>query len=349
MIESAFDDSRSDVLVLESFEKKMPSQKMSAAFRYAIVSYSKLSVISARKTKEKIDKFLTWLGKRVGLVIVDEVHQVKCRTGASTGEGSARNEEEKMTEDTPQEQVETVTRSKLSRRREVTQMLIQRARHYEEGCKVLALSGTPVVNNLEEAKSLLEMVSGKTQDDLKCTPNVDNCMAMHQRLMQCGLRFVGDPVGKPKMVRTDCSAAFDGLKGAQMLDLEKALTQARLPKIVEAVKAAKRETEEVHGGGIVLLYTHFVGNGIKEMLRDALDREGLKVAFFTGSESRDVRADLLSRFKSRQTVSHIDVVIGTSAVATGVDSLQNVCSHLVINGLPWTHSAYRQLGGTIAA
>jgi hypothetical protein len=44
---------------------------------------------------------------------------------------------------------------------------------------------------------------------------------------------------------------------------------------------------------------------------------------------------------------NIDVLIGSSAVATGVDGLQQVCNRLIINVLPWTHAEFEQLIGRI--
>ena len=43
----------------------------------------------------------------------------------------------------------------------------------------------------------------------------------------------------------------------------------------------------------------------------------------------------------------VDVLIGSSAIGTGVDGLQAVCQRLVVNVLPWTHAEFEQLKGRI--
>ena len=67
-------------------------------------------------------------------------------------------------------------------------------------------------------------------------------------------------------------------------------------------------------------------------MSEALQEKRLKVAFFTGKEPQTYREELLKKLE-RGDVDGVDVLVGTSAVATGVDGLQNVCSHLVFNGM----------------
>jgi hypothetical protein len=43
----------------------------------------------------------------------------------------------------------------------------------------------------------------------------------------------------------------------------------------------------------------------------------------------------------------VDVLIGTSAIGTGVDGLQQVCNRLIVNVLPWTRAEFDQLRGRI--
>ena len=41
------------------------------------------------------------------------------------------------------------------------------------------------------------------------------------------------------------------------------------------------------------------------------------------------------------------MLIGTSAIGTGVDGLQQVCNRLIVNVLPWTRAEFDQLRGRI--
>ena len=74
------------------------------------------------------------------------------------------------------------------------------------------------------------------------------------------------------------------------------------------------------------------------MLYDAISARGYRVGFFTGEMK-----DGLNAFRD----GRLDVLIGSSAVGTGVDGLQQVCSQLIINVLPWTNAEYEQLIGRI--
>ena len=51
----------------------------------------------------------------------------------------------------------------------------------------------------------------------------------------------------------------------------------------------------------------------------------------------------LQEFKSGKA----DVLIGSSALSTGVDGLQYICNRLIVLTLPWTSAGYEQLLGRI--
>jgi Helicase conserved C-terminal domain len=74
------------------------------------------------------------------------------------------------------------------------------------------------------------------------------------------------------------------------------------------------------------------------MIRDRLIRKGFRVAAFNGEEKSG-----LEPFKKRE----VDVLIGSSALGTGVDGLQYVCNRLIVAGLPWTSAGYEQLLGRV--
>jgi hypothetical protein len=51
------------------------------------------------------------------------------------------------------------------------------------------MSATPVINNLYEAKALLEMTRGEKFDELKTFSTIANAFAMHENLMLYGIRY----------------------------------------------------------------------------------------------------------------------------------------------------------------
>ena len=73
-------------------------------------------------------------------------------------------------------------------------------------------------------------------------------------------------------------------------------------------------------------YTHYV-QGIDRLLRDALVEDGWKIGFYTGEDNSGLVGFL---------EGDVDILIGSSAIGTGVDGLQRVCNRLIVNVLPWT-------------
>jgi hypothetical protein len=51
------------------------------------------------------------------------------------------------------------------------------------------MSTTPVINNLYEAKALLEITKGKRFDELKTFSTIANALAMNEKLMLHGIRY----------------------------------------------------------------------------------------------------------------------------------------------------------------
>jgi len=155
---------------------------------------------------------------------------------------------------------------------------------------------------------------------------------MHQQLVRLGIRWLPeyDLVDEEVVVEIDCADVLDEvrqlhkLKGTP-LALEQILTRKRLPVILE------------HVGPKTLIYTHYV-HGIDRVLRDALEDAGWKTGFYTGDDKTGLDGFLHG---------DIDVLIGSSAIGTGVDGLQSVCNRLIINVLPWTAAGYDQLKGRI--
>lgn len=75
------------------------------------------------------------------------------------------------------------------------------------------------------------------------------------------------------------------------------------------------------------------------MIRERLIGKGFRVGTFNGEDKSGLEA-----FKTRK----VDVLIGSSALGTGVDGLQFVCNRLIVNCLPWTSAGYEQLLGRIS-
>lgn len=221
--------------------------------------------------------------------------------------------------------------TEMSKRKRLVQGLILEAGKRNADLCVLGMSGTPVINELQEGKSLVEMITGHRHDELETKATVQNCMRLYQRLVTLGTRW--RPAYKTQLdeqkVEVDCVEHLEAIRAVArgtVLEMEQVLTQVRLEVIREHLEPGKK----------ILIYTHYV-DGIVEQLREAVIEAGLRPGLFTGS-SDDTDLD-----EFKKPGGTVDVLIASSRVSTGVDGLQRVCNRLILNSLPWTNAEYEQL------
>jgi hypothetical protein len=216
-----------------------------------------------------------------------------------------------------------------SKRRQLINYLLAEAAKVNTEMRVLAMSATPVINSLNEAVSLLEMVTGHEYPDLDTRAKVSSALAIHEQLVIHGVRYVPryEMELHERAVEILAPDLADQLQsvGKGVLAIETILTEAKLDTIVELAKPG------------TLIYSQFV-ESIFSMIRDRLVRRGFRVAAFNGEDKSGVEL-----FKKRE----VDVLIGSSALGTGVDGLQYVCNRLIVACLPWTSAGYEQLLGRI--
>lgn len=217
----------------------------------------------------------------------------------------------------------------VSKRREVVLGLLTQAEQRAD-LHVLGMSATPIINNLNEGKALIEMISGRKHDDLDTTATVANCMKMHSRFTSLGPRWTSASKATLTEVPVDCSDYLDEIRscirgGGSTLALEEILTKARLPVILENLE---RKT---------IVYSHNIGGHerVDSQLREAIEAKDFKVGFYTGESKVDLQKDFID--------GPLDVLIVSSAIALGVDGLQDACRKLIFNVLPWTAAEFDQI------
>ena len=149
--------------------------------------------------------------QKVDFVIMDEIHFTKIR-----------DEEE------------------VSKRRRNLDGLMTLLRKGNPLIKVLGLSATPVVNNLREGKSLVELITGKIYDDISTKPTIPNAVTLYEKLSTISIRelpeyyvdidrkFVDVEAQKPSQI------TLKHLK-SNPLAIEKFLTDARIPEIIRLI------------------------------------------------------------------------------------------------------------------
>ena len=264
--------------------------------KYLILNYE------AFQQKSSDDDVLQLLDNtKIDFVVIDEVHYTKQRNA-----------------------------DLMSKRKRLISSLVTELRK-RPNFSVLGMSATPVINNLEEGKGLIEMITGESHDDLDTKINEDNCMKLHQKLVNNGLRMVFRPDTHLNIetVDVDCTDYVDEFKALQNqwfpLNVEQITTKAKIKTIIKHIRPK------------TLIYTHY-RQGIDQYLYEEIEKAGWRVGFFTGEDKSG-----LDEFRK----GTLDVLIGTSTIGTGVNGLQNICSNLIVNSMPWTNAEFEQLIGRI--
>jgi Hypothetical methyltransferase/Probable Zinc-ribbon domain/Type III restriction enzyme, res subunit len=261
---------------------------------YLILNHEKFQQPStACNIRELLERY------QIDLIIVDEIHRCKQRNGDS------------------------------SKRRQMVLALITNAAEQNPDLHVLGMSATPVINNLKEGKSLVELVTGVERSDLGEKATINNCMRLHQAFVTLGIRSKVKPKIKIDRVNipVDCTHLVDLIReeATSILKMEQILTSARIPAILKELRPK------------TIVYTHYV-EGIVDLLTEAIEAAGWTVGFHIGGD-KSGREHFIN--------GSVDVLIASSAMATGVDGFQRVCDRLILNIPPWTSAELEQLEGRL--
>lgn len=214
-------------------------------------------------------------------------------------------------------------------RRIAVETLVRRVTARNPKLYVLGMSGTPVINNLREAKKTLELVIGKRFLNIQVKATIGNALATHRAMMCHGLRFRAHLTQKLNTLAVTANGThllrniLDA--GTNVLSIEQVMLPARL----EAARPHIRKG--------TLIYTHYV-DGMVEPIQRFVWAMGFTCGVYTGEDKSGLDA-----FKGQE----IDVLIGSAPVAVGLNGLQEVSDRLVILSLPWTHAQYEQLVGRL--
>ena len=293
-IKQAFPDDSIIVPGKEAFYAKYYSNK----YQYLILNYDKFSQSNSKYLVSKLVK------QKIDFIVLDEIHFIKKRD--DSGE---------------------------SKRREVLGILLNKARERNKEIKTLGMSATPVINDLEEGKSLLAYITNKFYDDISSRPNIFNAMALHEKLSLISIRQMPEYKTNVEYREVNVVAVKPShikakdLKRHPLL-MEQILTETRIPEIIKRIE------------GKTIIYTEYVTGIVNEILVEAVKKERLTYIQYTGDTK-----DTLEKFIDPR--QNIQVLIASRPISVGVDGLQEVCSNLIINTLPWTNAQFRQIIGRL--
>lgn len=245
----------------------------------------------------------------IDFVVIDELHQVKQRD-----EGFE------------------------SQRRRLLNGLITDVPGNRPKPRVLGMSATPIINNLQEGKSLIELVSSLEHNDIGTAVNVQNCMKLYQKFTTMGFRMMPKYRSDraPQIHPVDCTPYIQNLlelgHKPHPQQVEAVLVRARWPIIKRYLKPK------------TVVFTDYVKDIIPYLV-EVIGQTGLTVGVYTGDEKLATEigyADMLDQFMR----GDLDVLLASiKTVGTGIDGLQFVCNNVIFATLPWTATDYEQAVG----
>lgn len=295
-----------DSVVYTEYSENLSFDKTKS--NYLILNYEKFQ----QEYSERLFQSLTNVNI-IDFVVIDEVHNAKQRTDNN----------------------ESIRRGVLNR-------LMGRIRDNNKNVSVLAMSATPVINNLFEAKSLLQLLTGLEFDDIQTRRTLPNAIRIFQQLLINGLRFIPKyninitELTSSNMSNLDIDGTYlldDLLKlnnNGDYVTLEKMLLN---DKLISTKNYLKKGT---------IIYTYYTTDFVSNIC-NYIEKLGFTVGTYTGSEDSFIREENLNKFKN----GDIDILIGSRPIGTGVDGLQSVCNRMILMTLPWTDAEYIQLLGRI--
>ena len=247
------------------------------------------------------------------LVVIDEIHQSKRRT-----------------------------KDKTSQRRKLMNEYLRIAKNITPQLKILGMSATPVINNLYEGRSLLELVNQETIQDVDEKIDLNSCMNLYQHFVRSGIRMNPGSLSRTEIIIEDINATellpkvIAATKSGTYHDVEQILVPAKIGSLHKCIERGKKT---------VIFITY-----IKSTLRPLaswLQQQGISHCVYTGND-KDATSegfeDALDEFIRGST----EVLIASiKCVGTGVDGLQSVCDRAVFFQLPWTSTEFEQAIGRL--
>jgi superfamily II DNA or RNA helicase len=255
-----------------------------------------------------IDIFIYNLTKKnnIDCIIVDEVQSIKTRDDDN-----------------------------VSLRTESVSKLVQTCREINSDFKLMLMSATPIINNFNEPKNLIELMTGEEHADIDTTLNVQNGLKLFKLLTRYGIRFRQDKKTKVNEIILDIDGSDIDLKKNKIgqgnyLQMENLLLDHKLNAILPYI--VKKET---------LIYIEYV-DGITSRIKKFLNKHGISVEFYTGAQ-KDSRLEILKRFKEGK----IDVLVGSKPITTGINGLQHCVSVMINLIMMWTKADEEQFRGRV--
>jgi superfamily II DNA or RNA helicase len=247
------------------------------------------------------------------LIVIDEIHQSKRRSSDQS-----------------------------SQRRKLMNEFIRISSNINTDLRVLGLSATPVINNLYEGRSLLELICQEPIDDVEERIDLNSCMNLYQHFVVHGIRMNPGQLSRTNLIYQDIDATsllpqiIWATKKGTYHDIEQLLVEPKLKSLDRCL---------VRGEKTVIFVTY-----IKNTLRPItnwLAQNHYTFSVYTGDE-KDAQEEGFNDSLDEFIRGNTDVLVASVQCAgTGVDGLQTVCNRAVFFQLPWTSTEFEQTIGRL--
>jgi superfamily II DNA or RNA helicase len=281
--------------------KAFSIKRKESKYQYVVINYEKFSLGDSRQL------ILDLTNQKIDFVILDEIHFAKKR-----GDDNPRYIR------------------MISQRNTNLNLFRSEVKRHNRNVRVLGMTATPVINDLTECRSLIELVTRKNyRKELSTNASIRNAVAFYGKLQIMSVREL--PNYHVNIDRQEVNVSANTDEDVLMLirnplKLEQILTEARIPEIIKRISKT----------GKTIIYTEYVDQ-ILQRLREEVRKEGYSFTEYTG-----LYKELDSFVKGKA-----QVLIASKPISVGVDGLQDVCNNLIINTLPWTNAHYQQLVGRL--
>ncbi len=272
--------------------------------RYLIINHEMFQ----NSYKSLIKEFIQ--DNQIDFIVIDELHQVKQRDLKAE-----------------------------SQRRYLIKALITAIQPDQPKPRVLGMSATPIINNIQEGKSLIELVSSEEQEDIGSSITIPNCMKIYQKLTTMGFRMI--PKNKksrqPNIYPVDATFYLESLLELggrpHPQQVEAILVQARWPIIKQHLRKS------------TVIFTEYVKDIVPYITEKIQQETEFSVGTYTGDEKYSTKIgyeNILEQFRDKE----VDILVASiHCLGTGVDGLQSISNNVIFATLPWTHANYEQAIG----
>ncbi|MFM8927171.1 MAG: helicase-related protein, partial [Rhodoluna sp.] len=247
------------------------------------------------------------------MIVIDEIHQSKRRSS-----------------------------DKSSQRRKLMNEFIRISSNINTELRVLGLSATPVINNLYEGRSLLELIRQESIEDVHETVDLNSCMNLYQHFVVHGIRMNPGQLSRTKLIHQEIDATsllpqiVWATKHGTYHDIEQLLVTPKMNSLKHSLERGVK----------TVIFVTYIKNTLRP-IANWLSSNNYSFSVFTGDEKEAQEEgfrDSLDEFIRGNTEV---LVASVQCAGTGVDGLQSVCNRAIFFQLPWTSTEFEQTIGRL--